>query len=176
MVVIAYEGKSDCDFFDSLLEEYNLNNNKTIYYDFKGKDNILNVTHKYYDEIESDIEKINKILIVVDADNEKDTNPNRGYENSKKALIKLIEDLDFNIPIEYHIMCDENKEGHLESFLLSVLDNEQKECINKFKECYKYELTDKWAYRTFYKQKRHPFDYNHPNFNNLKQKLQNLFN
>ena len=173
MVIVAYEGKSDGEFFDSLLDTYNLP--RATYYDFKGKDNILNSSHDYYDEIENDLKKIKKILIVVDADNEKDTNPNRGYEASEIALKKLIRDLEFNVPIEYHIMCDEKKEGNLESFLLSVLDDEQKECIDTFKECYEYELTDKWAYSTFYKQKKHPFDFSHRNFDELKQKLQKLF-
>lgn len=173
MVIIAYEGKSDGEFFDSLLNTYGLS--KANYYDFEGKDKILDSSYKYYDELESDIDKIEKMLIVVDADNEKDPNPNRGYVASEKALKTLIEDLDFNIDIEYHIMCDSKKEGNLESFLLSVLDDEQKECINSFKECYKYELTDKWAYNTFYKQKKHPFNFNHENFDELKQKLENLF-
>lgn len=174
MVVIAYEGKSDGEFFDSLLTAYNLS--KATYYDFEGKDNILNLAHKYYAEIEKELMKIDKMLIVVDADNEKDPNPNRGYEASEAVLIQLIKDLDFNIPIEYHIMCDSNKEGNLESFLLSVLDDKQKDCIDSFKECYQYQLTDKWAYNTFYKQKKHPFYFSHTNFDELKQKLQNLFN
>lgn len=174
MVVIAYEGKSDGEFFDSLLDTYGLPN--ATYYDFEGKDNILNLSHKYYDEIEKDLDKIEKMLIVVDADNEKDSNPNRGYEASEKALQTLIENLNFSISIEYHIMCDTQRKGNLESFLLSVLNDEQKECIDKFKECYEYELTDKWAYNTFYKQKKHPFDFNHSNFDELKQKLHNLFN
>ncbi|WP_321777707.1 DUF3226 domain-containing protein [Sulfurimonas sp.] len=177
MVIIAYEGKTDKEFLNSLLSTYQLPQNEVTYFNFKGKDNILNGAHSYYNEIEKKyIDKINKILIVVDADNEKDPNPNRGYEASEEALKNLIKDLDFNIDIEYHIMCDCNKEGNLESFLLSVLDDTQQECIKTFKECYKYELTDKWAYNTFYKQKKHPFDFSHENFNELKKKLQNLFN
>jgi hypothetical protein len=31
------------------------------------------------------------------------------------------------------------------------------------------------VFNTFYKQKQHPFDYEHPNFNALKTKLNNLF-
>lgn len=173
MVIIAYEGKTDEEFLNSLLDAYQLP--KVTYYNFEGKDNILNISHSYYDEIESNIKKIEKILIIVDADNKKDPNPNRGYEASEKALCQLIEDLGFDVSIEYHIMCNDNKEGHLESFLLSVLDDEQKKCFEKFKECYQYELSDKFVYNTFYKQMQHPFDYNHPNFNELKQKLQNLF-
>jgi len=176
MVVIAYEGKSDGEFFNDLLNEYHLPNNEVRYYEFEGKDNLFNIAHSNYDEIESDIKKIEKILLVVDADNKEDQNPNRGFEASQKKLIEIIDDLEFDIEIDYYIMCDEKKEGNLESFLLSVLDDKQKECIETFKSCYKYNLTDKWAYNTFYKQKKHPFDFNHKNFNLLKQKLQSLFN
>ena len=177
MVIIAYEGKSDGEFFDTLLSEYNLPSNEVIYYDFEGKDNLFNFSHKYYDEIEKNhIKKINKILLVVDADNKKDPNPNRGYEASKKALIQLIKDLEFDdVYIDYYIMCDKNKEGYLESFLLSVLDDNQKKCIQDFKTCFEYDLTDKWMYNSFYKHNQHPFDFSHKNFDILKQKLINLF-
>jgi len=177
MVIIAYEGKSDGEFFNTLLDEYHLDKNEVVYYDFKGKDNLFNINHKHYNEIEKKyLSKVYKILLVVDADNEKDSNPNRGYDASKKALKKLIEDLSFeDVSMDYYIMCDENREGYLESFLLSVLDEKQKECISNFKSCFKYELTDKWVYNSFYKHNNYPFDFSHENFNELKQKLKNLF-
>jgi len=177
MVIIAYEGKSDGEFFDTLLDEYNLDKNEVTYYEFEGKDNLLNIGHKHYDEIEKNYLKIvNKILFVVDADNKKDPNPNRGYDASEKSLKKLIEDLSFeDVIMDYYIMCDEKREGYLESFLLSVLDDTQKRCIEKFKECFEYELTDKWVYHSFYKHNGYLFNFSHPNFNKLKQKLKNLF-
>ena len=174
MVVIAFEGKSDGDFFNTLLGKYNLPN-EVFYYDFGGKDNLFDIGHSHYDEIEKYINKIDKILLVVDADNEKDPNPNRGYDASEIKLKEIIEDLEFDVPIDYYIMCDENQEGNLESFLLSVLDDEQIKCIKDFRKCYKYELSDKWAYNTFYKQKKEPFNFSHSNFDELKQKLKNLF-
>ncbi|CAA6819561.1 MAG: Unknown protein [uncultured Sulfurovum sp.] len=176
MVIIAYEGKSDGEFFDSLLDTCGLDKDSVYYYDFEGKDNLFNISHQYYDEIEKNfLSKVNKILLVVDADNEKDPNPNRGFIASENKLKETIKGLSFFVPIDYYIMCDENNEGNLESFLLSILDDTQKECIQKFRDCYKYELTDKWAYNSFYKQKKEPFDFEHPNFNTLKQKLQTLF-
>jgi len=179
MVIIGFEGKSDGEFFDTLLDEYHLDKNKVIYYDFKGKDNLFNISHEHYDEIEQKyLAKVYKILLVVDADNKKDPNPNRGYEASEEALKTLIDDLAFeDVFIDYFIVCDENKEGYLESFLLSVLDKTQKECIQKFKKCFEYELTDKWVYNSFYKHNRHPFNFSHQNFNELKLKLKlkNLF-
>lgn len=177
MVAILFEGVSDENFFNSILDEYELPKNEVVFLRFDGKDNIFKLSHKNYNDLETDIdaERITKAIIVVDADNEKDPNPNRGFKASKTKLEEIINDLDFSIPIDYFIMCDENKEGNLESFLLSVLEDEQKECISKFRTCYKYELSDKWAYNTFYKQKREPFNFHHTNFNLLREKLENLF-
>ncbi len=109
MVIIAYEGQSDGEFFDSLLNSYELDKDKVTYYDFKGKDNLFNIGHFKYNEIEEDLAKIEKILLVVDADSDKDPNPNRGYNASKEKLKETIKDLDFNVPIDYYIMCDDNK-------------------------------------------------------------------
>jgi len=176
MVVIAYEGKSDGEFFDILLKDYDLPSNEVIYYDFEGKDNLFNILHPYYDEIEKKhLNKIDAMLLVVDADNKKDPNPNRGYEASESKLKEVINDLSFDITIEYYIMCDENQEGYLESFLLSVLQDKEKECIQSFKSCFEYDLSDKWVYNSFYKHNQHPFDLNHPNFDELKQKQKSLF-
>ena len=178
MVAILFEGISDEEVLKSIIKEYDLEINKVIFYDFKGKDNIFNISHEYYDEIQNEVEigRIEKILIIVDADNPKDPNPNRGYEASKQKLKETISDLEeFGVSIDYYIMCDMNKKGNLESFLLSVLDKEQQDCIKKFRECYKHNLSDKAVYNTFYKQKKEPFDFNHSNFDLLKEKLKNLF-
>ena len=177
MVAILYEGKSDGNFFDDLIEAYGLPKEYIIHYNFEGKDNLFNLSHKYYDEIAEDIEngRVESLFIVTDADNPKDPNPYRGYGATKSKLEELIKNLDFAIPIDYYIFCDENKNGYLESFLLSVLDDEQKKCIEEFKECFKYDLTDKWIYNSFYKHNQYPFDFSHPNFTILKTKLTNLF-
>lgn len=177
MVAILFEGKTDKDFLTSLLEAYSLNRDQISFINFEGKDNLFNLSHPHYNNLETDISagKIDKMLIIADADDEKDPSPYRGFGATLTKLCETIENLDFTIPVDYHIMCDENQQGHLESFLLSVLDADQKECIRRFKECYRYELTDKWAYNTFYKQMKHPFDYHHPNFDLLKSKLKTLF-
>jgi len=178
MVAILFEGKTDRQFLEQICKTYELPLDKIKYFNFEGKDNLFNISDSNYDELENDIkvlQKIDKILIVTDADNKNDPNPYRGFKATKNKLKETISKLDFDIPIDYYIMCDENKQGNLESFLLSVLDEEQKKCIDEFKKCYKYELNDKWVYNTFYKQKKHPFDFEHPNFTLLKNKLMDLF-
>ena len=177
MVAILFEGKTDVAFFDSLVNHYELDKDQVIYKNFEGKDNVFNISHEHYDTLEKSIEqeRITKLLIIVDADNPKDPSPCRGYTETQTKLNELKDDLDFNIPVDFYIMCDKNQEGYLESFLLSVLDGTQRLCIDKFKACFEYELSDKWVYNSFYKHHKHPFDFSHANFNALKQKLQTLF-
>ena len=178
MVAILFEGKTDKQFLEQICKSYTLPVDKIKYFNFKGKDNLFNISNSNYNELEKDInilEKINAILIVTDADKESDIHPYRGFETTKNKLEETIEKLAFTIPVDYYIMCDENKQGNLESFLLSVLDDRQKKCISRFTKCYEYDLNDKWVYNTFYKQKKHPFDFKHQNFDLLKDKLMNLF-
>ncbi len=170
MVAILHEGKTDKAFFDNLLTSYDLpRSEETIkYYDFQGVDNIFSLSHSHYDILEEEIGvgKISKVLIVVDADNH--------YDERETNLKILIDDLGFSVPVDYFIMSGENHTGNLESFLLSSLDDEQKECLKTFLNCYKYDFTDKHIYNIFYKDKRHPFDFNTPVFDELKLKLEKL--
>jgi len=177
MVAFIVEGKTDSEFLEDFINKQypTVSREKYDIKIFVGKDNIFKLDHKIYDEIEKALHIYEKLLILTDADDPKDPSLIRGYEETEKALKKLIENLDFNIEVDYYIICDENKKGYLESFLLSVLDDEQKKCIEEFKKCYKYETPDKWVYKTFYKHKHYPFDYSHPNFKELKDKLKNLF-
>ncbi len=177
MVAILFEGKTDIAFFDTLVKYYQLNPDQIIYKNFEGKDNLFNLVHEHYNSLEESIkqERITSLLIIVDADNPKDPSPCRGYQETLTNLRTLRDNLDFDIPIDFYIMCDNNQQGYLESFLLSVLDAPQRKCIDVFKDCFQYELSDKWVYNSFYKHNQHPFDFSHPNFDVLKTKLQTLF-
>jgi hypothetical protein len=176
MVIFIVEGVTDKEFFEDFLTNLHIDKSKYEFRNFKGKDNIFNLNHQYYNRIEDELDIIDKIFIAVDADDPKDSCPTRGYTQTEKKLQELISDLNFDLMIDYFIFSDESKQkGYLESFLLSVLDEQQQKCINDFQNCYRYELSDKWVFNTFYKQKSHPFDYEHPNFNELKTKLKNLF-
>ena len=180
MVTFIVEGTTDSSFLLDFVKKVfpDISREKFDIKVFDGKDNIFKLDYKLYDEIEDDITDgiIEKILILIDADDPKDECPIRGYKESENKLKELIENLDFGIDINYFIFSDENKNsGYLETFLLSVLNDEQKRCVADFRECFEYDLSDKFVFNTFYKQNRHPFDYSHPNFDELKEKLQNLF-
>ena len=176
MVVIIVEGITDKEFFEDFFSDLDLEKSSYEFKIFNGKDNIFKLWNSLYEEIEGEQDIIDAVLIAVDADDPKDSCPVRGYADTDHKINELISNLDLEIPVDYYIFSDKNKQkGYLESFLLSVLDAKQQKCVNDFKECYKYELTDKWVFNTFYKQKNHPFDYGHQNFNELKHKLKKLF-
>jgi len=177
MVVFIVEGPTDKTFFEDFLQEMDIPKSNYSFKIFEGKDNIFNLNHALYDEIEKELDIIDKLFIAVDADDPKDICPTRGFQETETKLNTLIDDLGFNIPTDYFIFSDENKQkGYLESFLLSVLDQEQKKCLENFRKCFfSNTLSDKWVYNSFYKQQKYPFDFHHPNFNTLRTKLQNVF-
>jgi len=175
MVICIVEGITDSEFLTDLMKELNVPREQIEFKVFEGKDNIFKTTHKLYDEIEKDLDIIDSIFITLDADDPKDNCPIRGYTETEKAINKLIDTLSFEVNIDYYIFSDTKQEGYLESFLLSVLDDTQTKCVNNFKECFTYELSDKWVYNSFYKHNKHPFDFSHKNFKELKTKLQTLF-
>ena len=177
MVGIIVEGKTDEEFLEDFLAHLGFARDSYNIIAFGGKDNIFQLSHNQYDRLEKEIsvKKIKALLVTCDADDPRDPSPIRGYEETQNHLHSLIENLNFQIPIKTHIFCDDNHLGYLESFLLSILDDGQKECIADFKECYQYDLTDKWIFNSFYKQKEHPFDYDHSRFDELKEKIQSLF-
>ncbi|MBL0687276.1 MAG: hypothetical protein JJV94_05580 [Sulfurospirillum sp.] len=178
MVAIIFEGKSDKDMLDEFCNYHDLPKDKIKYFNFEGKDNIFEKNHEYYKEIKdgiNDLQSIDKMLIIVDADDKNDENKNRGFKASEDKLKELIANFKFKIPIDYYIMCDENEIGNLESLLLSMLDEGQQNCIKAFKKCYKHVLSDKWVYNSFYKHKKNKIDFDHNNFKPLKMKLTDLF-
>jgi len=177
MVGIIVEGKTDEEFLEDFLGHLGFARDSYTIKVFDGKDNIFQLTHTHYDRLEKEIlaKKIKALLIVCDADDPKDSCPIRGYDVTQNRLDNLITDLAFPLSVSTHIFCDEDRLGFLESFLLSVLDAPQKKCIANFKDCYQYNLTDKWIFNSFYKQKEHPFDYGHSRFDELKEKIQSLF-
>jgi len=118
MVVFVVEGKTDIEFFRDFMNEFGISKDKYEFKNFEGKDNIFKLSHKLYDEIENELDIIDKIFIAVDADDPKDKSPIRGYQETQNRLKKLIEALGFDIPIDYFIFSDRKKEkGYLESFL-----------------------------------------------------------
>ena len=185
MVSIIVEGKDDEKFIVKYLahlssKEYiNLNSqNFSQFTQIMGsKSKLLDSNNDKYLKITQQIKqsKIKKVLFIFDCDFEEDDNRCGGIENSKKCFIKLIEELSWSIPIDLYIF-DKN----LDYFLLETIKD--KKCYQDFEnleKCLEVEKIKKNKkpianlYRDLYPNEG--FDFSHPNFNELKEKLINLF-
>jgi hypothetical protein len=116
--------------------------------------------------------KIKKVIFVFDCDFEDDDKNCGNFENSKKCIEKLIQELNWNIEIDYYIF---NK--NLDYFIIETL--EQSENFLSCEKCFELKKLNKnrkiltCIYQKLYPKK--PYDFLHPNFNKLKDKLINLF-
>ena len=116
--------------------------------------------------------KIKKALFIFDCDFEEDDKVCGGLEKSKKAIEDLIIQLDWKIKVDYYIF---NK--NLDYFIIDTLDDKKnflgcEECF-KLKELNKNRKILTCIYKSLYPKK--PYDFKHENFNELKDKLINLF-
>jgi len=115
----------------------------------------------------------NRYFAIIDAD--------ASFEDRDKEMKIAIEDKG----IKFYIFPNHRDNGDLETLLLSKIDSENKflKCFDSYKECVEKEIDNKaklYAYTTLEFEKR-PEDYINTldlenNFNELKEKLQNLFN
>lgn len=147
-----------------------------------NKSNLLNSVHKDYATIKQQVElgQYNRVLFVFDSDFAKNDSQSGGYENSKLKIAHLITQLNFVGIADYYICCDPiTKNGNLEHLLLSAADNNKKICIEQFINCIQGMKTASnkkivySAYNIIFKE--HPYNFDHVNFNILKQKIKWLF-
>ncbi|CAB5494569.1 hypothetical protein [Bathymodiolus thermophilus thioautotrophic gill symbiont] len=178
MIRIICEGLDDKKFIIQLLQHLEENgelNAKPEYAKYievtNGKSDLLKSETHLGATQEITAGKIKKILFVFDADFIADNKCN-GLENSQKCIEDLIQKLGWNITTDYHIF-DKN----LDDFILKTLDN--KADFEACEQCFELKKLNKnrkiltCIYQKLYPTK--PYDFSHPNFNELKQKLITLF-
>jgi uncharacterized protein YutE (UPF0331/DUF86 family) len=178
MVIIFCEGSDDKTFLRLLLNDLKKSGDIIGFENFDsivkimgGKSNLLNKDS--YETINKQIGKqISKVLFIFDCDFEEDDKSCGGLEKSKKAIEDLIIELDWKIEVDYYIF---NK--NLDYFIIDTLD--KKENFLGCEECFKLKELNKnrkiltCIYKSLYPKK--PFDFSHENFDELKEKLKNLF-
>jgi hypothetical protein len=187
-VAIICEGKNDKDFFEKLFRHLaetkiisDANLKQLKFYIFGGKSNVFDATHKRYTELRAEIERTQSLLLVVDADNEKNDELNNGFEKTQQGLDKVITDLGFqDVKTDTYIMCDPaTKTGYLESLILSTISPEQRVCIECFLACSQFE--SKESHKAILNQIYNiaypyaPYNFAHSYFDELKEKLCLLF-
>lgn len=177
--LIICEGSTDKVFLEELLEHLKISNIEVGFVgrDKKNKNKSSIFKREKYDTIKEEIGTIYKsLLIVFDADYEKDNKVYGGFTNSEREIKSLIDDLNLNNRADYYIVCDPiTKNGYLESLILSTIPNEERKCIKAFIDCsrFKDKEKDKAILNQIYKLGYPNTPYNFPddNFYDLKKKL-----
>jgi hypothetical protein len=182
MVKIICEGKTDKNKISELLTFLNISYSDDNFNVMGNKSNIFKKDDIRYTTLLKFIksDKIEQVLFIVDTDYQKDNNIYGGYDNTKNEIEKLLINLKIENISDYYITCNPiTKDGYLESLLLSTVDDNLKICYDKFLDCidFKEKNQHKYIMEQLHKmtQPNKPYDFNHKNFNELKEKLTNLF-
>jgi hypothetical protein len=179
--LILCEGKHDKDFLESLIKH--IGHKYIDYIDIEkigNKSNFFKIETYEQKQLIKKFEFLyEKILFVVDSDYIKNDSVYGGYKNTEDNIKAIIQKLNLNDKADYYIMCEPSSQnGYLESFLLSTLNSTQKECIENFLKCSEFKDKENHKaivhqiYKTGYPNKS--FDFSHNNFDELKEKIQNL--
>jgi hypothetical protein len=185
-VAILHEGSSrktqDNELLQLLLESLGLDVSQVRFVGMGNKSNFFKEDNENYRELLLSIknESIEKALFVVDADSEKNNAKYGGFENTQQELEKTLKKLGLNTCSDIYVTCDPDDQcGYLESLILSTIPDDQKNCIEEFLKCSDFKSKDNHKailnkiYNIGYPES--PFDFTHKNFDELKSKLQNLF-
>jgi len=185
-VAILHEGNVkktyDNELLKLLIKNLGLDIDRVEFFGFGAKSNFFKSDNKKYKRLRVQIEEeaIGKVLFVVDADYEVNDKKYGGFGNTELELKKIVETLDIANLADIYVTCDpQTKDGYLESLILSSIPEKQKECIETFLDCseFKSKENDKSILNEIYKKAYPdaPYDFSHENFDELKEKLKNLF-
>jgi hypothetical protein len=174
MLYFIVEGITDCALVNRLLEDKIENSD----YKFLGKKGISSVFKTIEKLTDKDLDD-NSYFAIVDADD--------SFETRKSEIEEKIGSKN----VGYYILPNHRDSGDLETLILDIIgNNEIIDCFNDYKKCIEAKYQDcqidnkakLYAYTTIGHNKRSEkyieenLNIEHPNFNKLKQKLQNLFN
>ena len=186
MYAILHEGNAkktaDNELLKLLIKSLGFEEEKIDFFGMGTKSNFFKSSNDKYKVLLSEIQEdtITKILFITDADYESNDHVYGGFENTQNELNKIIEELDIkNISDIYVTRNPLTNDGYLESLVLSSIPEEQKNCIQNFLDCSEFSTKEnhKAILNQIYKiaYPNAPFDFNHKNFDELKQKITKLF-
>jgi len=186
-VAILHEGNAkktnDNELLKLLIYHLGLDYQKVEFFGVGTKSNFFKSESLVYKDLKLRIQEgaISKVLFISDADYKHNDLKYGGFDNCKEELGKMILNLNFSCTSDIYITCNpQSKDGYLESLILSTIQEEEKKCIETFIKCSSFQSksNDKAILNQIYKNAypNAPFNFEHQNFDKLKQKLQNLFN
>lgn len=188
-VSILHEGKSiDKSFFELLYFHLGIDkevlDKRVNFIGMGNKSNFFKIENQNYKLLIEEIKRefVEKVLFVVDADYEGNKKHDR-YEDTLEAITIIQKELNIQYVSDTFIAFDmnsEKKEGYSESLILSTLSDEENDCVKSFLEkCPEFRGKDshKSIFNVVYKNAypHAPYNFEHPYFDELKQKLKNLF-
>jgi len=182
MVRVICEGKSDVKQIKSLLKFLDIDFQEQNFIFTNGKSFLLDNTIPKYKILLEHIENgfVQKVLFIVDVDNVENDVLLCGMENTVSKIEALQKDLNIENISDYFLACDpKTQKGYFESLLLSTVDDKVKACYEDFRTCsaLNSKAVDKNILTELHNltKPEKPYDFEHENFNELKQKLKNLF-
>jgi hypothetical protein len=179
MRVILHEGKDDKKYIKRVCSYLKLEVTDENFYEMGDKSTFFKEDNPNYTLLKNN-PRIEKILFVLDSDYQDNDSKYGGYENSEREIKLVIEKLELLNKSDYCITCNPNtKDGYFETLFFSCVPNDLKKCYEEFMKCSGFK--EKENYKTIMTKLHEmaspskPYDFEHENFNELKQKLKNLF-
>ncbi len=182
MVKIVCEGKSDIKNIKALLTFLEISFINEYFLSTGGKSFLLNKELNEYSILLEKIEAgfVQKVLFILDVDDFENDKSLCGMQNTLSKIEALQKDLNIKEISDYYIACDPTtQKGYFESLLLSTVNDDVKKCYENFRVCS--ELNSKALDKNILTELHNltkpekPYDFNHQNFKDLKQKLKTLF-
>jgi hypothetical protein len=179
MKIILHEGKDDKKYIKRICEYLELEVTDKNFYEMGDKSTFFKEKNKVYDLIQKN-PKISQILFVLDADYQANDSKYGGYENSEREIKLVMKNLKLLDKSDYCISCNpKTKDGYFETLFFSCVPDDLKKCYEEFMKCSGFK--EKENYKTIMTKLHEmaspskPYDFEHQNFIELKQKLKNLF-
>ncbi|MCB4745938.1 MAG: hypothetical protein LGB68_02105 [Sulfurovum sp.] len=182
MVRVVCEGVSDVKQIKSILRFLEIEFQEHNFIFTNGKSFLVDNSIPKYKTLLEHIENgfVQKVLFIVDVDNMENDQSLCGIENTTSKIETLQRDLKIENISDYFLACDpKTKKGYFESLLLSTVDDNVKKCYEDFRKCS--ELNSKSVDKNILTELHNltkpekPYDFNHPNFKDIKDKLTDLF-
>ncbi len=178
MVRVICEGKADVKQIKSILTFLKIDFKEHHFIFTNGKSFLVDSTTPTYKTLLEHISNgfVQKILFVVDVDNVENDQSLCGMENTISKIEALQEALKIKSMSDYYLACDpQTQTGYFESLLLSTVDKKVIQCYENFRECsaLNSKALDKNILTELHNltKPEKPYDFEHENFNELKEKL-----
>jgi hypothetical protein len=184
-VAILHEGNAqntnDNALLRLLINHLNEDEKKVEFFGVGSKNNFFKTESSVYKDLKFGIDEgsISKVLFIVDADYIENDVKYGGFANCTRELKSIVKELKLSKMSNIYVTCNpQTQSGYLESLILSTIEENEKKCIENFLDCssFKSKENDKAILNQIYKHAypNAPFNFEHQNFDELKEKLKSL--